>query len=604
MHERRFFVIWASVLCVALSSLSSYSLESNSPESLFEHAEARYRQLQVVDPEIENVAAWSSVALAFSEITERYPTNPLAGDALWRVADIHSRQLEHGASGAMVNQQRAFQALVRQYPASAHAPEALLRLALAAAANRGSKTEAASLYYRLLQRYPGTPQAELARRHLAGSQPPEVTSSTWDSSPADGSEAVVAAAFASDEGFNPAANGSQAGTAPITSAEPGTTAVDPIAGLPVGEMRWGRLTGVRQYSDESHTRVVFDMDAQMRHVVGEAQQPPRLFVDIIGAELPKELARKIAIEGGSIEQVRLAVNRPGIVRAVLDLTSKSAYSLFTLENPHRLVIDIPSPEMTQRLANARRPEAANGDSVARQLHLSVRRVVLDPGHGGSAPGAIGRTGITEKDLALDIATRLAAQLREHQGYEVIMTRDSDTTVSLEERTEFANRLQADLFVSLHVNSSNNHKLSGFETYFLDLATEPTAAETAARENSGSEAGLGNLDRMLERIVQNDYQRESRDLAQAIQDSLVLQMSKNYEAIRDLGVKQAPFVVLVGSEMPSVLVETSFLSNGDEEQRLRDPAYRQRIAEAIHIGMQNFIELRQPPVYAEYGPGTR
>jgi len=151
---------------------------------------------------------------------------------------------------------------------------------------------------------------------------------------------------------------------------------------------------------------------------------------------------------------------------------------------------------------------------------------------------------------------------------------------------------ADLFVSIHVNSANNRSLSGFETYYLDLATDPTAAEVAARENAAASGGVGHLDDLLGDIVRNANKRESRDLAHSIQDSLVLQTSKSYDGVADLGVKHAPFVVLVGAEMPAVLVECSFLSNPTEEQRLRDDSYRQKLADALHIGIENYAARRR------------
>ncbi len=299
----------------------------------------------------------------------------------------------------------------------------------------------------------------------------------------------------------------------------------------------------------------------------------------------------MAVNGTGVRQIRMAVNRPGVVRAVLDLESPGGFSIFSLANPDRLVLDVPSPEMSEKLASARRPEAPEGGGEARQLGFGVRKIVIDPGHGGTAPGAIGRSGLTEKNLTLDISQRLAENLR-RSGYEVIMTRHADESVPLENRPSFATAQNADLFVSVHINSSENRRLSGFETYYLDLATDPTAAETAFRENDMVMGGMGNLDDVLDEIVKNANKRESRDLAQSIQDSLVLQTSKHYDNVRDLGVKHAPFVVLVGAQMPAVLVECSFLSHPEEAKRLQDPKYRQQIADSIHIGIENYSARRR------------
>jgi N-acetylmuramoyl-L-alanine amidase len=222
-------------------------------------------------------------------------------------------------------------------------------------------------------------------------------------------------------------------------------------------------------------------------------------------------------------------------------------------------------------------------------------VVIDPGHGGNDPGAIGRSGVTEKSLTLRLSEALAARLRA-AGYEVLMTREDDSTVSLAERTEFANRVDADLFVSIHINAARNRNLRGFETYYLNLANDPTAAETAARENAPGGAGsMGDLDETLELIVQNEFQGASSELAASIQDSLVMHVAKHYDNVHDLGVKTAPFSVLVGAKMPAVLVETSFVSNEQEEAWLKTADYRNNLAEALEIGLQSYVDRRKSTV---------
>ena len=377
-------------------------------------------------------------------------------------------------------------------------------------------------------------------------------------------------------------------------AEPAPAAASGFAESTLPPAITGRVLSVRHFSDGQHTRVVFDLDSPVQHRVGEALSPPRVFIDLIGADLPRNVPRNLTVNGSGVRQIRLAVNRPGVV---LDLTGTSEYSFFTLAGPPRLVLDVPSPTMAERLASARRPDPPEGGLEARQLGFGVRRIVIDPGHGGTAPGAIGRSGATEKDLTLDISQRVASNLRASE-YDVSLTRSDDSNLDLEDRAAFATDSGADLFVSIHVNSSTNRSLSGFETYYLDLATDPTAAETAARENLTARGGVGGLNDVLDDIVRNANKRESRDLAKSIQDSLVMQMSKEYGDVRDLGVKHAPFVVLVGAEMPAVLVEVSFLSNATEETRLNGDAYRQQVADAIHIGIENFVERRRMVTAAE------
>ena len=191
-------------------------------------------------------------------------------------------------------------------------------------------------------------------------------------------------------------------------------------------------------------------------------------------------------------------------------------------------------------------------------------------------------------LSLTLAERLRAA-----GYEVHLTREDDSTLPLKKRTEFANNIDADVFISIHINSARNRRLRGFETYYLDMAIDPSAAETAARENASGEAGsMGDLGEMLEAIMKNDFQAASSELAASIQDSLVMHVAKSYGNVHDLGVKTAPFFVLVGADMPAVLVEASFVSNEEEEAWLKSAAYRSELAEAIEIGLRSYVDKRR------------
>jgi N-acetylmuramoyl-L-alanine amidase len=222
---------------------------------------------------------------------------------------------------------------------------------------------------------------------------------------------------------------------------------------------------------------------------------------------------------------------------------------------------------------------AGGFSIARQLGLGVSRIVIDPGHGGQDPGAKGR-GITEAEVVLDVALRLEKLLQQIPNVEVILTRRADVYLPLEERTAMANRESADLFLSIHANASNNAQASGVETYFLNFATNLSAAAVAARENAASGQAMGALPDFVKSIALNNKLAESRDLATYVQRSMVQHLRDANKAVKDLGVKQAPFVVLIGAAMPSVLTEISFVTHAQEARLLRGPAYRQRIAEAL------------------------
>lgn len=227
-----------------------------------------------------------------------------------------------------------------------------------------------------------------------------------------------------------------------------------------------------------------------------------------------------------------------------------------------------------------------GLSMARQLGLTVSRIVIDPGHGGHDPGARGK-GVSEAELVLDIALRLEQLLEQQEGVDVILTRRSDEFVSLEERTAIANREAADLFLSIHANASPVAQAGGVETYFLNFANTPGAAAVAARENAASGQSMNALPDFVKAIALNNKVDESRDFAALVQHALMQKLKGANKSVRDLGVKQAPFVVLIGAAMPSVLTEVSFVTNEREAKLLKGSNYRQRIAEALFTAVQKY-----------------
>ena len=234
---------------------------------------------------------------------------------------------------------------------------------------------------------------------------------------------------------------------------------------------------------------------------------------------------------------------------------------------------------------------ADGDrSLTRVLGLKLARVVLDPGHGGNDVGTHGPSGVYEKDVVLDIAQRLGKLLEERLGTEVIYTRSDDTFVPLEERTAIANDRKADLFLSIHANSSPYRLVGGVETFYLNFTTSRAALDLAARENASSERSIFELKELLQKIALKDKIDESREFAARLQTSLYSLSAKgNTAAAKDRGIKKAPFVVLIGASMPSVLAEIGFLTNSADETLLRKPEHRQRIAEALYKGIASYAD---------------
>jgi len=216
----------------------------------------------------------------------------------------------------------------------------------------------------------------------------------------------------------------------------------------------------------------------------------------------------------------------------------------------------------------------------------VARVVIDPGHGGRDPGAM-NNGLSEGELVLDVALRLEQLLLKQPGVEVVMTRRANVFVPLEERTAIANREEADLFLSIHANASEDDRARGIETYFLNFAPNPASAVVAARENAASARTMRQLPDIVKAIALNNKIDESRDFASLVQSSMMDRLKRSNKSVKDLGVKQAPFMVLIGATMPSILAEISFLTNRQEAALLRGSAYRQQIAEALLNGVMRY-----------------
>ncbi len=234
------------------------------------------------------------------------------------------------------------------------------------------------------------------------------------------------------------------------------------------------------------------------------------------------------------------------------------------------------------------PTENGSQTLTRALGLKVARIVIDPGHGGFDTGTIGPSGLEEKNIVLDIGLRLRKLIETQTNSEVFMTRSTDKFVPLEERTAIANEDGADLFISIHANASSDHHVRGIETYFLNFTSDPEALRLAARENATSQESVHQLQNLIQKIALNNKIEESQELARDIQTVLYKRMSRVSRGIHNRGVRKAPFVVLIGANMPSVLAEISFLSNPHSEHLLRDPAYREQIAKALFRGVENYI----------------
>jgi len=234
------------------------------------------------------------------------------------------------------------------------------------------------------------------------------------------------------------------------------------------------------------------------------------------------------------------------------------------------------------------PTASGDRSLIRSLGLKIGKIVIDPGHGGHDTGTIGPHGLEEKDLVLDVGRRLGRLLQGRLGADVVYTRKDDTFIPLETRTSIANQEQADLFVSIHANSSRDSDARGVETYYLNFTSSAEALDVAARENAASDKSIHELQDLVKKIALKEKIDESREFASNVQRALHSGLAAKNPGIRDRGVKKAPFIVLIGANMPSILAEVSFVSNPGDERRLRTPEYRQRIAESLYRGISKYV----------------
>jgi len=394
---------------------------------------------------------------------------------------------------------------------------------------------------------------------------------------------------------------------PLVAAGAMVLSAQPSADLVVKDVRFWTLGDA--------TRIAVEVTGRFQYRHDRLPNPDRLYFDIQGAGWPLTGHKIHAIPVGNrlVKQIRIAETEPGVTRVVLDLEAPVDFSAAQLANPARLMIEVrpsatetpatqaaeapampvepaktvePPKPVDERIPQPAARNRTGNRSLVRALGLKLGRVVLDPGHGGHDTGTIGPTGLMEKDLVLDVARRLGAQIEEQLGAEVVYTRSDDTFVSLEERTALANDKRADLFLSIHANSGVQSAV-GAETYYLNFTTSRSALDLAARENASSEKTIHELQDLIQKIALKDKVEESREFATKVQAALHSGLAKSNGATKNRGVRKAPFVVLIGASMPSVLVEIAFLSNRTEERLLKRQDYRQKVAEALHEGVSGY-----------------
>lgn len=391
------------------------------------------------------------------------------------------------------------------------------------------------------------------------------------------------------------------------------------------------LTDVKHWSNPDYTRIAISLDHdavfETHQLKSHSQDshPSRVYLDIHHARTGA--GKSIPVGDGLLKQIRVAQYTPDTVRVAIDLESIGDFKVFTFSDPFRIIIDfrggkreelkslqtvieaaptgrkalLPVVEAPDKSGSTdatlepgiqQKPRLSEAKEKVRKRSLqpgAIRRIVVDAGHGGHDPGAVGKGGTQEKDVVLKIAQEVAERVQSELGIDVVMTRTTDHFIELQERTAIANKVGADLFISIHANAASNRNANGIETYYLNLAKTEKVAQLAALENGTSLEKVSILQAVLFDLMANYKLNDSALLADAVQKAVYKRVSEQFSPLKNLGVKQGPFYVLVGATMPSILVETAFISNATEEGRLNRQEYIEAAAEGITDGVRSYVK---------------
>ncbi|HEV2490786.1 MAG TPA: N-acetylmuramoyl-L-alanine amidase [Candidatus Acidoferrales bacterium] len=597
----------------------------------FAKAQAMRQTLEAEPRDDRSLQEYKKLVTAYRKVYLLTPSAPETTEALFAVAEVYHDMGDLFDSIYYKTSVVTYRFLLDQYPANKHRSDALFAIGQIDKDDLHATADAKDAFAEYLRRFPRTPQADEARKDLQ-----EIVD-----------EAGQPVEDADSPGVQQTSDQLQSAKAGDTSVAAHTAAEDNAVAKP-GDP--SSVMAIRTWNADDYSRIVVDLNGAVKYEAARIKHPDRIYFDLYKARLGHSVTDKeLPVQNGFLRSVRVAQNKSGVVRLVLDVQSIEGYSVFLLPNPYRLVIDVhgsepaiskaktaPVPEVgtlagdrpaqppaekvavpasggapsdagtdsannnvtPRRNLNGRvltgpavaaKPTRDGERSLTRALGLKISRIVIDPGHGGHDTGTIGPHGVLEKNICLDVALRLGKLIQKKlPGAEVVYTRKTDVFVPLEERTAIANQAKADLFISIHANSSHDHEARGIETYYLNFTSSPEALEVASRENALSDSSIHELQDLIKQIARNDKVEESRELATDIQDSLTHQLRLISTAEKNRGVKKAPFVVLIGADMPSVLAEISFLSNKTDERMLEKPTQREKIAQGIFRGVESYL----------------
>ncbi len=541
-------------------------------------------------PTLESLRA---IAASYEAIVRRNPRSGFSDNALWQAAGV--LQLAHARYGQATDRLRATGLLAwlkREYPHSSLATRELpsLEPALASGPDRDPISVTASA------EAPSSPPGSTAPLPPGGGAAVRaITHTPLPQGDRITIELTREVSYSADRLDAP-----DRIFVDLTRTAVAPALIDQALATVSGRLVKGTRVGVHP---DGTSRVVLDVTGKPRYSSFPLYNPFRLVIDVESEALPRVAlpspSAKLTAMAPPAATATAARQEAPLPTATTPPPTVAATTVApgTSSRPAPATASPPAPAVPAPPAPAAAAVTSRGNySLARQLGLSVSRVVIDPGHGGHDPGAQAN-GLTEADLVLDVALRLEALLRE-EGVDVVLTRRTATFVSLEERTAIANRENADMFVSIHANASPRIATSGIETYFLNFASNQQAEALAARENATSAKTMGTLPSLLKAIALNNKLAESRELASLVQSALVRALSAKRRSVRSLGVKQAPFVVLIGAQMPSILAEIGFITNRTEASALKLPAGRDAVAQGLFDAILKYqAALKSAPAVA-------
>ena len=566
------------------SPATATTTKREAAEDQFAKAEQQREVLNSKPAEKRSLAEYKQVVSSYRRVYLISPRASSVSEALYTVGDLYSEMGDRFGQSYFQAAVEAYRFLIHEYPTSKHNDEAMLKIAMLQKDRLNDPAAASETYQDFLKKYPRSAHKREVQESIA-----ELALLLHGEQPAGQPAAQSAKSDESDD--RDASEAADAGAPPALPRDGGSP----------------RVRRIDTSATPDSTLVVIDLEDSVRFTSGRIKKPDRIFFDLHDARLTPDVAHaNLHVEGNLLKSVRVAQYRPGVVRVVLDVNGVKDYTASLVKNPTRLLIDLLAskratltasngdlirdnrPDVTP--ASAPKPTRDGESTLTRALGLKINRIVIDPGHGGHDTGTIGPSGLMEKDLCLDVALRLGKIIQQRlPGAQVVYTRSDDTFIPLEERTRIANEAKADLFISIHANSSPNKGARGIETYYLNLRGSPEAMEVAARENAMSDQGIHDLQDLVKDIARTEKIDESREFAEDVQDSLTQHIFRTAHTAKNRGVRKAPFVVLIGADMPSILTEISFLSNPWDEKQLKRPAERQKVAEGIYQGVADYLQ---------------